>query len=105
MKLHPKAKAALGYYNAHRKERDIAKCDFQKAVNALCDLNAYAPQIARRIEALGRFSSNSWYAYSMAEFDIQLDNDVRLLDAYHNIEPDDSYDELDTDELNDDLPF
>tara|TARA_R110002124_G_scaffold80776_3_gene213538 strand:+ start:51 stop:365 length:315 start_codon:yes stop_codon:yes gene_type:complete len=104
MKLHPKAKAALGYYNAHRKERDIAKCDFQKAVSALCDLNAYAPQIAKRIEALGRFSSNSWYAYSMAEFDIQLDNDVRLLRAYHNIEPNNSYDELDTDELND-LPF
>jgi len=103
MKLHPKAKAALGYYNAHRKARDIAKCDFQKAVNALCDLKKYAPKIAKRIEALGSFSSNSWYAYSMAEFDIQLDNDVRLLDAYHNIDPI-SHDELDTDELND-IPF
>ncbi|WP_024604918.1 MULTISPECIES: hypothetical protein [unclassified Pseudoalteromonas] len=104
MKLHPKAKAALGYYNAHRKARDIAKCDFQKAVNALCDLNAYAPQIAKRAAALGRFSSNSWYAYSMAEFDIQLDNDVRLLDAYHNIDPV-SPDEPDLTEFLNDIPF
>ena len=104
MKLHPKAKAALSYYNAHRKQCDIAKCDFQKAVNALCDLRKYAPKIAKRINALGRFSSNSWYAYSMAEFDIQLDNDVRLLDAYHNIDPI-SHEEPDLTEFLNDIPF
>lgn len=107
MKLHPKAKAALKYYNAHRKERDIKKCDFSKAVHAMCVLRDYAPDIARRIDSSFRIIPSGWRLYLGAEFSIHLESESEsFLDAYYNIGCDlaENPDEDLTEFLND-IPF
>lgn len=73
MKLHPKAKAALKYYNAHCKERDIEKCNFALAAKAKATLKKYEPEIAKRTEASFRTIRNSWLLYLGAEFSIHLE--------------------------------
>ncbi|MEL0639078.1 hypothetical protein V6260_00465 [Pseudoalteromonas aliena] len=74
MKLHPKAKAALRYHNAHSKQRDIEKCDFSKAAHAISVLEEYAPKIAKRISAIYREMQSGWFLYLGAEFLIHLES-------------------------------
>jgi|GEM_PF-2955274 len=107
MKLHPKAKAALSYYNACRKERDIAKCDFQKVLNALCDLKKYAPKIAKRIDASFRTIPNGWWLYLGAEYSIHLESESEsFLDTYYQMdELQTEYPSEDLNEFLNDIPF
>ncbi|MEH6729705.1 MAG: hypothetical protein V7726_03815 [Pseudoalteromonas distincta] len=84
MKLHPRAKVALKYYNAHRKERDVGKCDFSQAAWALFILKDYAPEIAKRIEASCRPPRACWFLYLGAEFSIQIETYPQsFFDAYY----------------------
>jgi len=107
MKLHPKAKAALKYYNAHRKNRDPEKCDFGKAAMAIDTIREYAPEIAKRIDAPFRTIPNGWWLYLGAEFSIHLESEPEgFLDTYYNIGCDlaENPDENLTEFLND-IPF
>ena len=86
MKLHPKAKAALRYYKAHRKNRDIAKCDFGKAAMAIDTIREYAPEIAKRIDEPFRTIPNGWWLYLGAEFVIHLGTKPEsFIDAYYQM--------------------
>ena len=86
MKLHPKAKAALRYHNAHSKQRDIEKCDFSKAAHAISALEEYAPKIATRISATYREMQSGWFLYLGAEFLIHLETKPQsFLDAFYQM--------------------
>ena len=86
MKLHPRAKVALRYYNAHRKERDLAKCDFLKTARAISVLREYEPKIAKRISAPCHEKPNGWWLYLGAEFSIHLETKPQsFLDAFYQM--------------------
>ena len=107
MKLHPKAKAALRYYNAHRKNRDIALCDFGKAAMAIDTLREYAPEIAKRLDTYCRTIPSGWWLYLGAEFSIHLETKPQsFLDTFYQMgeEPSENPNE-DLAEFLNDIPF
>ena len=107
MKLHPKAKAALKYYNAHRKERDVEKCNFALAAKAKATLKEYAPEIVKIIEASRRTIPTGWFLYLGAEFSIHLEAKPQSFsDAIHQMREElKEYPSEDLTEFLNDIPF
>jgi len=107
MKLHPKAKAALKYYNAHRKERDIEKCNFAQAAKAKATLKEYAPEVVKIIEASCRTITNGWFLYLGAELSIHFETKPQSFsDAISQMREElKEYPSEDLTEFSNDIPF